>query len=418
MAVLGTVVTMKSRDALQIGLKKIFRNKHNIILMILLLIFSILNLVSLMFLKNFTNYIDNVITNNIGFRSILVSLNFDKSDYGLADIKKHSHIINVYSSKYSFASVKSSFENEDFDGYLMLNYGDENILPHVTYGQGLNFEDSGVAICPERFYPSSEAYNLFINEKKIISGSNILDDEFLIKYYSYKFDGNRFIEDKEYQKKFKIIGLYDSINESVPANTCYISGKDVKEIVDVVRSSDSSSEYGFVAVVDKNSNVNKVLKELIDDGFTGSSIQMQMDTSITGKIILANKIISIFLIICNIIISVLYIKKKLVNEEKLQGVLISEGYNIKDINKLYLFEVGTLSFLSLITSCIIFNLIFYIVKNTVFKSLILSGFSLYNFKLPYFVSFLNIFIIPILITIILIILQYKKNIISLIVEDE
>lgn len=405
---------MKLNDLLKFSFKKTIRERSNKILLILFTLFTLLIMISTMFEKNFTNYIENTITNNIGFRSILVSLDFSAQDYGLSKLEKTEHIISIYNSKYSYASVESSFANEQLDGSLVLNYGDKEILPANIVGETISAKDTGVAVCPINFYPSSEAYNLFIDDKNIISGYDLLNKEFSVKYYSYIFDGQRFVKDKEYKKNFKIVGLYNSEDEAMPANTCYISGNDVKEIIEIERSADSETVYGFIAVVDNKKNVESVLEKLNNNGFKGSSVQMQLDTTIVNKIVLASRVIIGFLIICNVILTMFYIKKKVISEEKKQGIMMSIGYKKNIIRKIYFCEILFISLIAFIVGIVFFNIIFIILKKTLLRTLIYSGFDIHNFIVPYIISIAVVVLLPTLISIIFITNQYKKGAIILV----
>lgn len=375
-------------NLLDISFKRVKKNKKNLYYLFLILFLNIILLLVLAFSTNFLEFVNNTITKNIGFRSLDVLLD----DKDLDRVRNIDGVVDVHSSFYDASGVVSSFKNDYFDGNISLNYGSHNTLPLNIVGDSFDDEDSGVAICPIYFFPDTFANNLVYETKNKLNGYDLLNTTFDVKYYSYINYGNSFEKDKEYTKTFKIIGLYNSNDLVIPSNTCYVPFKDIKDIND--KFLDNTSTYSYIVVVDKNSNVDKVTDSLKSMGYLDATKRMHVDTSITNTITIASIIVLFIIILIIFILTISLIKKKSINESKYIGILKALGYDNKRIIILYTLEIFLLNLFAFLISLIIFLIIYYILKNTLFASLIYSGFKIKLFLKIYFVSILSTIIIP------------------------
>ena len=387
---------MKTNDFVYFSLIKLIRNKKNIFLILLYVCCTIILLCGMIFRDNFSNYIYNTITKNIGFRSILVSPDLDKEeDYGLSKIKNINHVIDVYSSNYDFISVLSDFKDENYDGYLDLSYGNDTTLPENIIGERIDSNDTGKAICPISFFPSSEAANLIIDEKKIIDGHKLLNTSFEVTYYSYAYENKKTVEKDEYKKTFEIVGLYDSTAVINPSNTCYISSKDIIEMKNTSKlvTDDDSTVFGFVVVVDEKENVNKVANELIDLGFFQPTIKNQLDTSITNIILLSCNILISVIMFAVIMLTIFYARKKTAYIMKEIGILRTCGYRKQEVVFYNSLDIGLTNVISYLLGTMISLGVYFILKNTILKGLIYSGFKIRLFSIDFIFVFFIIVII-------------------------
>lgn len=414
------VSTMNKNDFISFSIIKLIRNKKNIFLILLYVICTIVLLCGMIFRDNFSNYIYNTITKNIGFRSIMVTPNLDLNDYGLSKIKNIEHVIDAYSSNYDFISVLSSFKNENYDGYLDLSYGNDTTLPENIIGKKISDDDTGVAICPINFYPSSEAANLMIDGKKIIDGHKLLNTSFEVTYYSYLYENKRMVEKDEFKKDFKIVGLYDSTVVINPSNTCYISSKDIIEMKNISKiiSDDNSTIFGFIVVVDEKENVSQVINDLVDAGFYQPTIKNQLDTSITNVILLSSNILISVIMMAVIMLTIFYARKKTAYISREIGTLRTFGYKKQDVIFYNSLDICLTNFISYLLGVIISLGIYFTLKNTILKSLIYSGFQIKLFSIDFIFVFLIIFVICSAINIYHILKISKKNITDLIGSGE
>lgn len=353
---------MKVSDYIDIVIKKITRNKKNKYMLILFTILSLLLISALTFKDNFYNLITNTLGNNVGFRSISVVVKSDESDLGKSELLNIDHVVSVYSSKYDNYPVESDFKSSEINGYIDLLYTEESTSPRVVYGDNLNEDDTGVAICPINFYPDSKAHDLFINQNNILKGKDLIGKTFQVSYYSYSYDGNSLIENQKYTKDFKIIGVYDSEKTMNTFNSCYISSKDMIEMKDLSSSEVEGVYYDFVVVVDNIKNVSTVQQKILELGFLDASIRSEIDQNIVNVIYISCDIIVSLILAVIFALTISYIKKKLINELKFNGILRAQGFSKKQLIKISLIEQFIINLIVYISSIILFIFLFIIVK--------------------------------------------------------
>lgn len=409
------VIIVKISDCISFSLKTSKRNKHYKYTLLVFSLCTFLFMFGLTFRDNFVSYINNTITQNIGFRSLLVSPNLESEDYGLSKIKNIQHVVDVYSSNYDFASVLSDFKSEKYDGYIDLNYGSYATLPKNIIGESFDENDREVAICPINFYPSSEAVSLGLDENKILNGYDLLGKEFEITYYSYTFNGVKAVEDKAYTKKFTIIGLYNNEEVMTANNVCYVSANDIKEInnVGTLDDPENATVYGFVVVVDSKNNVSNVANELEKLGFMQPTVKNELDTSLVNTILLTCNILITIIMFGIIILSMFYIKKNIINNTQKIGLMMASGFTKKDIKKYYFIDNLIFSLLAFIVGFIVFLTIYILLKATLLHSLIYSGFIIKIFIIDILFTFFVIVIISSIISIYHISKITNKSIITL-----
>lgn len=392
-------------DFLRLSFIRLFRNKKNAFYVIVLSLFTVVLLSLLTFKNSLINYIDNFIIKNIGFRTISVSPRDDVEDFGYSDLISINHVQDVHSANYDTASVESTFKSDELDGYIDLVYANYSILPTNVVGEKFDADDTGFAICPIDFLPSSEAFNLLVDEKKFLSGYELLNTSFQINYYSYLFDGKRLIENDKYIKEFKIVGIYDAKKVMNPSNTCYISKKDMEEIKSITTVNNENTIYGFMVVVDNIKNVELVLNDLEKKGFSRVNIRSQIDYDIINKILFACNIVVSVIMASIVIIIINYTKKKYFNDIKSIGLLMTMGYSNNIIVFIYLLEIVYSSIFSYLIGLFLFLIIYNLIKFYFLKGLIYSGFEI----LLHLNTFLISVFVVIFTSIIVVLLYFLKN---------
>lgn len=404
-------------DFLRLSFIRLFRNKKNAFYVIVLSLFTVVLLSLLTFKNSLINYIDNFIIKNIGFRTISVSPRDDVEDFGYSDLISINHVQDVHSANYDTASVESTFKSDELDGYIDLVYANYSILPTNVVGEKFDADDTGFAICPIDFLPSSEAFNLLVDEKNFLSGYELLNTSFQINYYSYLFDGKRLIENDKYIKEFKIVGIYDAKKVMNPSNTCYISKKDMEEIKSITTVNNENTIYGFMVVVDNIKNVELVLNDLEKKGFSRVNIRSQIDYDIINKILFACNIVVSVIMASIVIIIINYTKKKYFNDIKSIGLLMTMGYSNNIIVFIYLLEIVYSSIFSYLIGLFLFLIIYNLIKFYFLKGLIYSGFEI--------LLHLNIFLISVFVVIftsiivaLLYFLKNKRKNINLMIEGD
>lgn len=404
-------------DFLRLSFIRLFRNKKNAFYVIILSLFTVVLLSLLTFKNSLINYIDNFIIKNIGFRTISVSPRDDVEDFGYSDLISINHVQDVHSANYDTASVESTFKSDELDGYIDLVYANYSILPTNVIGEKFDADDTGFAICPIDFLPSSEAFNLLVDEKKFLSGYELLNTSFQINYYSYLFDGKRLIENDKYIKEFKIVGIYDAKKVMNPSNTCYISKKDMEEIKSITTVNNENTIYGFMVVVDNIKNVELVLNDLEKKGFSRVNIRSQIDYDIINKILFACNIVVSVIMASIVIIIINYTKKKYFNDIKSIGLLMTMGYSNNIIVFIYLLEIVYSSIFSYLIGLFLFLIIYNLIKFYFLKGLIYSGFEILLHLNTFLISVFVVIFTSIIVALLYFLKNKRKNI-NLMIEGD
>ena len=404
-------------DFLRLSFIRLFRNKKNAFYVIILSLFTVVLLSLLTFKNSLINYIDNFIIKNIGFRTISVSPRDDVEDFGYSDLISINHVQDVHSANYDTASVESTFKSDELDGYIDLVYANYSILPSNVVGEKFDADDTGFAICPIDFLPSSEAFNLLVDEKNFLSGYELLNTSFQINYYSYLFDGKRLIENDKYIKEFKIVGIYDAKKVMNPSNTCYISKKDMEEIKSITTVNNENTIYGFMVIVDNIKNVELVLNDLEKKGFSRVNIRSQIDYDIINKILFACNIVVSVIMASIVIIIINYTKKKYFNDIKSIGLLMTMGYSNNIIVFIYLLEIVYSSIFSYLIGLFLFLIIYNLIKFYFLKGLIYSGFEILLHLNTFLISVFVVIFTSIIVALLYFLKNKRKNI-NLMIEGD
>ena len=406
-------------DELKLSILLIIREKKKIFYVLLIFLISILSLLILNFNDNVGELMLKYLNNNMGFRIVNV---MQRSNYAensgeeslqkdINEIASMKHILDVYQSDYREIVIRQSdFDNGKLDGTITLRRAVEGTLPIIKKGKGIDNEMEGVMVCPIAFYPN---YNpLEIDKSNIINGNDILNNKYKVYFYNYVLDKNkRPVENELLNYEFEVIGLYDNTETLDDNGVCYISAKDLNRIIDSQKienekNSNISIDHSIDVVVDDINNVINVENELENNGFevlgTISSFDIQ-----TINIIRMVIIVVLFISISSsFIITTLYIRKKMINEQKTIAIFRTSGYLKKNITAIYVLQTLILNSIIYFFSIILFNISIYIIIN---KIPLLIGIDLLmgNIKLkclPYVISFVIVVVIPAVITL----LRIKK----------
>lgn len=407
---------MKFKDILKFSFLNISRSKKNIYILLIVVLCSLISLFSLTVLVSFNHFIENNYYKNIGFRTLNVFY-ADGSDIektiNTKKLKQINHVVEVFNSKYATFTSNSNLENSKYNGIITLNAITENLQLEVVKGENIGTKRN-VAICPLNFYPDSSASDLNLSLKNNNYEENLIGKKFKFKYSKYNNNAEHPEVIENYEKEFEIIGLYNTNTTMTNANQCYISIDDMKEIVDTVNQNKVTSTY---VIVDSLNNVDLVMNEIDNLGYY-SEVTTVFDGKIINNFSLICNIISLVSLSVAVIVLVLYIRKKTINESQNIGVLRSLGYTKKDIKKYYLIEFLCFILITYLFSLLIFGLLYALLKNTVLSSLNLYNIDIVINSFVYLTTFIIIVIIPYLISRFSIFKVTKKTILKLMKTEE
>lgn len=410
-------------DELKLSILLMVREKKKIFYVLLIFLISILSLLILNFNDNVGELMLKYLNNNIGFRTVNV---MQRSNYvensgeesllkDVNEIANMEHVIDVYQSDYREVVIrKSDFESDKLDGTITLKRAVEQTLPAIKTGKKI--ENEGVMVCPIAFYPN---YNtLEIYKDNIINGNDLLNNKYKVYFYNYVLDENkRPIENELLSYEFEVIGLYDNTETLDDNGVCYIPAEDLKKIIDAQKlenekNSNISIDYSIDVVVDDINNVTNVENELENNGFEVLGTISTFDIQTINIIRIVIIVVLFISISSSFIISSLYIRKKMMNEQKTIAILKTSGYLKKNIITIYVMQTLILNLIIYLLSIILFNISFYIIINRI---PLLTGIDLLMGKiklrcLPYIISFVIVVIIPSIITLFGIKKMYKYDI--------
>ena len=243
-------------------------------------------------------------------------------------------------------------------------------MPKVINGENLTNESLGVGIIPKKFYPDGSLGT----EIKKENVSFLNGEDFIGKYITTKYnicdENDKKIDVGTYT--FKVIGVYDSVNNIDEANTVYIPYKDLEKIqnyynekVKTETNIDIGENYETViALVDDTKKI-----EIIENYFSSQmniSAFRQMSQGWVDVICVIVFFIGIGLSIISFIYSIISISLNMFNSiQKRQneiGILKAIGYTNKHIKRLILCESLIISFISLVVSILISKIILIILN--------------------------------------------------------
>lgn len=410
-------------DELKLSILLMVREKKKIFYVLLIFLISILSLLILNFNDNVGELMLKYLNNNIGFRTVNVMQRSNYVENGgeesllkdVNEIANMEHVIDAYQSDYREVVIRQSdFENDKLDGTITLKRAVEQTLPTIKAGKKI--ENEGVMVCPIAFYPN---YNpLEIYKDNIINGNDLLNNKYKVYFYNYVLDENkRPIENELLSYEFEVIGLYDNTETLDDNGVCYIPAEDLKKIIDAQKlenekNSNISIDYSIDVVVDDINNVTNVENELENNGFEVLGTISTFDIQTINIIRIVIIVVLFISISSSFIISSLYIRKKMINEQKTIAILKTSGYLKKNIITIYVMQTLILNLIIYLLSIILFNISFYIIINRI---PLLIGIDLLMGKiklrcLPYIISFVIVVIIPSIITLFGIKKMYKYDI--------
>lgn len=429
---------MNIKDYFKMSSLAMIRGKKKLSYILVILILVILSLGLFVFRHNIEKLIYNTLTKDIGYRTIVTGFRTKAGGFSVGgnetsdalklenDIKKDiedflniEHVLDAFNSNNWNTVLVSDLANENVDGTITLLRGSIKILPQITAGKTFEEGETGVAICPEKFYPNFEP--LQINKDKIIDGHTLLNASFTVEYNDYILNNlHRPEKNQTFTKEFKIVGLYDNSQRMNDNGVCYISVGDITEITNTENAWNKSVLPTLVAVVDTVDNIDNVISQAEKLGFENISLGSSLNMDLINIIRLS--IVSVFCLILFtiIILTSAYVKKKINREEKTIALLRTYGYSKNTIRYLYVLEIlVTNSFIFIIGIAIFLTSYFIALQNVVIlvtANLMIGGITIGSLSLIF--TFLITVALPCLITTLHINKKCSQDIIKLIGNEE
>lgn len=366
---------MKKNDIITLALNLIKQNKiKSTIYFIVIFLLMLLGNVAINFNYNINNFIENTINNDINGRKLFVH-KIDTStgklyDYNklIEELDKYEHIEYFYNTDYNYQVAKFNFNDNISISLLPLKKG---MILNTIYGR--NIKSNNEIICPLFITPNN-------NDKveNLIDMKDFLNKEVTLSYEQLRvINVNKIILENEFNRNFKIVGLYQSVFSSTDNNNCYMLDGMLKMIHDE-SSTIYNDEYQLVpnsrstiVIVDKVENVNTVYQELINNGFS-ASVSLEIDYPIINMFKYISYVILFLILICILIITNIYIKNIIKDKEYEIGLYKSFGYKNKTIVTIFKTFITIITLLAYIIGVIILLIIIHISNNIISSYISLS----------------------------------------------
>ncbi len=396
---------------------KLMRNKKNGYHLVVVSICVFILIAILLFNNNLKKFISASENSNIEFRTLNIAPKSTEEDYGFSELQNIKYVEFVYNSFYSSVTIDSDLKNDKVDGMINLRVTSDEYLRQITGENVIKNTDSGKMICPNKFYPDSDAMSLKINEKEIIDGNKIIGKDVTVNYFTKRFEGSIIVRDEEVEQKFKVIGTYDSEQAMQPNNVCYIAFNDIKKLLDkkVAKEVNRNSYYWYV-IVDEVKNVNKTMEEIKKKGFRIDENQTQIDEEQLSAIKMILLFITILTIASLAAITAFYTHKKIELDSYNIGLLRALGYKKRTIRLSYITENIVSAFISILIGSLLSIIIFIFLKLTFLDNLNYIGYSANLDITSYVITYTVIILVNLISSTIVISIKINKNIVSLIGE--
>ncbi len=393
------------------------RNKKNGYHLVVVSICVFILIAILLFNNNLKKFISASENSNIEFRTLNIAPKSTEEDYGFSELQNIKYVEFVYNSFYSSVTIDSDLKNDKVDGMINLRVTSDEYLRQITGENVIKNTDSGKMICPNKFYPDSDAMSLKINEKEIIDGNKIIGKDVTVNYFTKRFEGSIIVRDEEVEQKFKVIGTYDSEQAMQPNNVCYIAFNDIKKLLDkkVAKEVNRNSYYWYV-IVDEVKNVNKTMEEIKKKGFRIDENQTQIDEEQLSAIKMILLFITILTIASLAAITAFYTHKKIELDSYNIGLLRALGYKKRTIRLSYITENIVSAFISILIGSLLSIIIFIFLKLTFLDNLNYIGYSANLDITSYVITYTVIILVNLISSTIVISIKINKNIVSLIGE--
>lgn len=379
------------------SLKNIFRNKINIISIILLAISSAIIIYGFSYVTSIFSLWGDWTRKAIDFRTLIIYYDYEKmsEDEALEKLRKYKHIEDVTTSAGYLVGGNTikEFINDKFDGSLTIRGVTKNSL-RIIKGSDFSDEENEL-ICAMQFNPTSNSHKVDYDINEMID---------LTGYIGKTLEIN--VAGSENVEKFKLIGVYDTNYDYSAGDVCYATFNTVRKLNEkyqphvfgIGENAEDDTYYPVYVIIDDADNLDEVATKLEKDGFY-SEVVTRINTKVGDRIIRIVLILTWVTCILSLAI-ILITSLRRINEQKKEFAICKAiGYMKKDINRNLYLESIIISCISFIVSIIFAIIALIILKNYVLVSNVeFSRMDLNISGLGMIVAFIVSCIIPIIAT--------------------
>lgn len=354
---------MKKNDILKETLRFMKMNKSkNITYVITLFFLFLLGSIAVNFSYNYDNYIENQINKDINGRTLLVNkFNSDKGEPYTheevnQELKKYNHIEYFYNTD---SIIRSFFSDDGKKMLISLLPLKENMKIGIVEGSYIRNDNE--LICSLSMLPFNDN-----NIDNIIDMREYLEKEIELYYEQIRvIDMQNIKLERSFNKKFKVVGIYESIFDSVNFGTCYILENELQKMVkesEPIYPEDfyvTPNSSFFNVIIDKVENVNGVLNKLKSEGFDANAV-IEFDYSAISMYKYISYILLFLILICTFIVINIYIKNIIKDKKCDIGLYKTFGYKNKTITRLLEVFIFTITGIAYLISIIILLILIHV----------------------------------------------------------
>lgn len=352
-------------------------------------------------------FINNYILNTIEHSSILIDYNENNFNDIYKTLKSNDKILEFYEYQTPIGGdIKNydKFTNINKSDMLLLKSGFNSRTPYILSGRMFTENEEKVGIIPKKFDPTGEIGVNFEKEpKEYLDGEQFLGKTITLEFKS--------IEDKVIYYTFKVVGIYDAVNNMDYPSDIYIPYQDHKYLREQMYLTSQDNMYEvqpakiIVALVDKQENVDTVLDELKNNNiYAYKKAEVSFLETVSNLIVRIGLIISIIVFIVSIINVSLNSISSIRKRQHEIGMLKVFGYKNIDIKIIIFLEILIINITSILISTIICKIIFMIID-----IILQNNFSIYMSSFNIDINLKSI-LVSIIITVISILVLSIKNV--------
>ena len=201
-------------------------------------------------------------------------------------------------------------------------------------------------------------------------------------------------------------------------SSCYVSAKDLDELYDVFWSfMNPDSISATIVKVDDRSNMSYVMQEISALGYRVTGPQMGFDsgTPIIVEMI-CNAIVAVVIVV-TIVLTIAYVKKKILNDSYDIGLLKALGYQKNDILKINVAQIIMIALVGYVIGLFMFEIVYWLTRDLFYGYILWNHFVIKHYLIGYIVALVIVLTVPAIVDMILIKNRIKRNAISIIKSE-
>lgn len=357
---------MKIKDYVKLPLKFIFWNKlSSLIIIIFLFLIFILGHILINVGYNYDKYVNDSVNKNILARTYFIfnseQLAGEKTDLEkiVFDVRKIPHVIHSYNDQYATLMTANIDEvnSKNEDKALYIKTVTDNFSPSISLGRKINNENE--IICPRFLKTSNDAKS----KKDVVSMEKYLNKEITLSYYQLYWEtASKANIAKNFQKKVRLVGIFDNVLSLETYNECYMKEEVVRNMF--LESESIYSEEFLIGnyvyndgnatevVVDELKNMDIVKNELIKAGYDVSDVGLSFDWKFINKVKKISLIVFFVLLIVIFIVFGIYINIFFKKQKNSIALYKNFGYSNHQLSTLYKIQILYYSLISFAMSLI------------------------------------------------------------------